>query len=133
MAAASLARFFDHQPSNITLIESEQIGTVGVGEATIPGIRSFNLSLGIDEVDFIKKTNATFKLGIEFQDWRQRGTTSFHACSAFGLPLTGVEFHHYIQRLGALGETIDITDYSFPPSSPSWGNSPNLMSARPVR
>src|SRR5690554_7711394 len=51
MAAASLARFFDHQPSNITLIESEQIGTVGVGEATIPGIRSFNLSLGIDEVD----------------------------------------------------------------------------------
>lgn len=113
MAAASLARFFDHQPASITLIESEQIGTVGVGEATIPGIRSFNLSLGIDEIDFIKKTNATFKLGIEFQDWRQRGTTFFHPFSDFGLPLNGVEFHHYIQRLRALGETIDITDYSF--------------------
>jgi len=113
MAAASLARFFDQQPASITLIESEQIGTVGVGEATIPGIRNFNHSLGIDEIDFIKKTNATFKLGIEFQDWRQRGSSFFHPFSDFGLPLKGVEFHHFIQRLRSLGETIDITDYSF--------------------
>src|SRR5690606_1474110 len=78
MAAASLARFFEKKASTITLIESEQIGTVGVGEATIPGIRAFNFSLGIDEVDFIKKTSATFKLGIEFKNWYQKNTTFFH-------------------------------------------------------
>lgn len=113
MAAASLARFFEKKASTITLIESEQIGTVGVGEATIPGIRAFNFSLGIDEVDFIKKTSATFKLGIEFKNWYQKNTTFFHPFAAYGLPLNGVEFHHYIARLRAAGETVDIADYSF--------------------
>ena len=114
MAAASLARFFDGKASHIVLIESEQIGTVGVGEATIPGIRAFNLSLGIDEIDFIRKTNATFKLGIEFRNWYQNNTTFFHPFAAYGLPLHGVEFHHYIARIRAAGETVDIADYSFP-------------------
>ncbi|HTF84955.1 MAG TPA: tryptophan halogenase family protein [Cellvibrio sp.] len=114
MAAASLARFFEGKPGNILLIESEQIGTVGVGEATIPGIRAFNLSLGIDEIDFIKKTNATFKLGIEFRNWYQKGATFFHPFADYGLPLNGVEFHHYLARLRAAGEAVDIADYSFP-------------------
>lgn len=114
MAAASLARFFEGKSCNIILIESEQIGTVGVGEATIPGIRAFNLSLGIDEIDFIKKTNATFKLGIEFRNWHQNGSTFFHPFADYGLPLNGVEFHHYLARLRAAGEAIDIADYSFP-------------------
>lgn len=113
MAAASLARYFRGKPSTITLIESEHIGTVGVGEATIPGIRAFNLSLGIDEIDFIKKTKATFKLGIEFRHWYQNDHTFFHPFSAYGLPLNGVEFQHYLARLRALGETLDIADYNF--------------------
>ncbi len=113
MAAASLARFFEKKTSNIVLIESEQIGTVGVGEATIPGIRAFNYSLGIDEVDFIRKTNATFKLGIEFRNWYQKDTSFFHPFAAYGLPINGVEFHHYVARMRAAGEAIDMADYSF--------------------
>lgn len=113
MAAASLSRFFEGKSSVITLIESEQIGTVGVGEATIPGIRQFNHSLGIDEIDFIKKTNASFKLGIEFRDWHKPGSRFFHPFSDYGVSLQGVDFHHYVARLREAGAVIDLADFSF--------------------
>ncbi len=113
MAAASLAHYFAERDASITLVESEQIGTVGVGEATIPGIRAFNAALGIDEIDFIQKTNASFKLGIEFNNWRELGTRFFHPFADYGMPLKGVEFQHYVARLRAAGETVDIADYSF--------------------
>ncbi|MFN7157757.1 MAG: tryptophan 7-halogenase, partial [Erythrobacter cryptus] len=69
MAAAALSRYFDDGARRITLIESETIGTVGVGEATIPPIRAFNAMLDIPEAEFLRETRGTAKLGIEFVDW----------------------------------------------------------------
>ncbi|WP_232301222.1 tryptophan halogenase family protein [Gilvimarinus agarilyticus] len=122
MAAAALAHHFKTltqfgslpRAPHITLVESEAIGTVGVGEATIPSIRAFNDSLGIDELDFIKKTHATFKLGIEFRDWHQIDTEFFHPFADYGMPLKGVKFHHHLIRLQLAGEKINTADYSFP-------------------
>ena len=109
MAAASLARYFEGRDATITLVESESIGTVGVGEATIPSIRNFNASLGIDELAFIRATGATFKLGIDFVDWRRKGTRFFHPFADFGQPLNGVPFHHYLSRL----QNSELEDFSF--------------------
>ena len=69
MAAAALSRFMNNGVTRVTLIESEEIGTVGVGEATIPPIITFNRMLGINEDEFVRATNGTYKLGIEFVNW----------------------------------------------------------------
>ena len=83
----------------VQLIESEEIGIVGVGEATLPHIRFFVESLGIDEADFMKATHATFKLGIEFHDFGRIGSHYLHPFGTFGAPLNEVPFHHYWLRL----------------------------------
>ena len=96
MAAAALAKSAATPQRRITLIESEEIGTVGVGESTIPPIQLFNRLLGIDEDEFVRETNATFKLGIEFVDWRRKGHSYFHNFGLLGADLkTGITFNHY--------------------------------------
>ncbi|MDD8058205.1 MULTISPECIES: tryptophan halogenase family protein [Shewanella] len=94
MTAAMLSRLFNTQ-LNITLIESEAIGTIGVGEATIPPLQIFNRVLGIKESDFIHTTQATYKLGIEFENWYQQGDTYMHAFGNVGRDLGFTSFHHY--------------------------------------
>jgi len=115
MTAAALAHAFRGSPGRrITLIESSEIGTVGVGEATLPTIRAFNASLGIDEVDFIRKTQATFKLGIEFVDWHRKGERFFHPFAPYGMKFQGASFHHAWLRMRSMGDRTSIAEYSLP-------------------
>lgn len=114
MAASSLANFLKNTPTKISVIESPTIATVGVGEATLPTIRGFNFSLGIDELDVIKKTQATFKLGIEFKDWYKIGHSFFHPFAQYGLKVNGVDFHHYWQKMRSVGDKTNISDYCLP-------------------
>lgn len=93
MAAAALSRFLADGRRTITLVESEEIGTVGVGEATIPPIRNFNALLGIEERDFLRSTSGSMKLGIEFIGWGKEGDRYFHPFGAFGRDLHGINFH----------------------------------------
>lgn len=99
MAAAAFAKFLKGSSSQITLIESDQIGTIGVGEATVPGIHQFNQFLGISELDFIKSTQATFKLGILFQDWYKVGENFFHPFAKYGAQIDGKDFFSLFHSL----------------------------------
>jgi tryptophan halogenase len=92
MAAAALSKFLKGKSVDIKLIESDEIGTVGVGEATVPGIKQFNQQLEIKETEFIKATQATFKLGIEFKDWYKKGHAFFHPFADYGTPISGESF-----------------------------------------
>ena len=78
MAAAALIQMLRNSFCQVYLIESEEIGIVGVGEATIPPILSFNRALQLDEDKFIRETNATFNLGIKFKNWSSLGSEYFH-------------------------------------------------------
>ena len=98
MTAAALARLLPGR-CTVQLVESEAIGVVGVGEATLPHIRAFNERLGIAEADFMARTRATFKLGIEFRDWGRIGDSYVHPFGTFGRGTGAVDFHHYWARL----------------------------------
>jgi tryptophan halogenase len=97
----------------ITLIESEAIGTVGVGEATIPPIRQFNNRLGIDEATFVRETQGSFKLGIEFVDWGRQGQSYFHPFGQYGAEFDTVPFYHHWMRENLAGRVDgSIDDFS---------------------
>ena len=112
MTAAALARILGPDYAGITLVESDEIGTVGVGEATIPQINIFNRMLGIDEDDFVRRTKGSFKLGIEFVDWGGIGQRYFHPFGNIGVDMGGVSFHAFWQRLRGEPEFADVEDYS---------------------
>lgn len=112
MTAAALSSMLSPDNVNITLIESEQIGTVGVGEATIPDMLNFNAMLGINEAEFLKATDGTFKLGIEFNNWGQIGDTYFHPFGNIGVDMQGVDFHQFWLRSQEGGSAAKLQDYS---------------------
>jgi tryptophan halogenase len=96
----------------IVVIESDEISTIGVGEATIPPINNFNTALGIDEDEFVKATQATFKLGIQFRNWGTLGHEYIHGFGTMGHPTGVVDFHHYWLKMHQAGRVDRITDYS---------------------
>ncbi|UYY59015.1 tryptophan halogenase family protein [Sphingomonas sp. S2-65] len=112
MAAAAFSRFLDNGVTRITLVESEEIGTVGVGEATIPPLLTFNRMLGINENDFIRETGGTYKLGIEFDGWGDVGERYFHPFGAHGHDLGGVHFHQLYLRERKRRVMQDISAWS---------------------
>jgi tryptophan 7-halogenase len=112
MAAAAMSRFLNNGNRSISLVESDEIGTVGVGEATIPPILNFNRMLGINENDFLRATQGTFKLGIEFVDWGKLGDRYFHPFGGFGDDLHGIHFHQLWLRGSRSADIGGIGDYS---------------------
>ena len=112
ITAAALSSMLDPRQVKITLVESEQIGTVGVGEATIPDMINFNRMLGIPEAEFMAATDATFKLGIEFVNWGRKGDSYFHPFGEHGVDMQGVDFHQYWLMAQQNGSERPIEDYS---------------------
>lgn len=112
IAAATLARFLGDCAS-ITLVESDEIGTVGVGEATIPQIHNLLIGLGIDQRDFLRRTNASFKLGIEFVDWLRQGESYIHSFGAVGRGVGLIQFRQLWLRARNLGVAADYGQYSY--------------------
>lgn len=113
MAAAAFAKYFKNQFCEIYLVESQDIGTIGVGEATIPQIQVFNQSLSIDESDFVRKTQGSFKLGIEFVNWGKVGESYIHAFGGVGRDMEAIPFYHYWLKLNKQGRSSDIGEYCF--------------------
>ena len=111
IAAAAFARLLGER-LEITLVESDAIGTVGVGEATIPQIIRLNSILGFDEHDFVRQTQGTFKLGIEFVNWSAPGSRYLHTFGDTGLNLGNVHFHHYWRRHVMAGGGESLWHYS---------------------
>ena len=111
MTAAALAKLLPRR-ADVHLVESEAIGIVGVGEATLPHIRHFNDRLGINEADFMAATRATFKLGIQFENWGKVGDSYIHPFGTFGRGSHEVDFHHYWTRLHHEAGAPRLGDFS---------------------
>lgn len=121
MTAAALAKTLDNKSARIVLVESDAIGRVGVGEATIPPILAFNQMLGLDEAEFLKATQGSYKLAIEFVNWTRVGQRYFHPFGRFGIDIEGVKFHQIWQRLNRAGKASALADYSLTAVAASTG------------
>jgi tryptophan halogenase len=110
MTAALLSKLL---PSvAVTLIESDEIGIVGVGEATIPAIRNYLALAGIDQIEMIRATQASFKLGIEFVDWRAPGTSYMHGFGKIGRDMAWLHTHQLWLRMAGSGKVADFDRYA---------------------
>jgi tryptophan 7-halogenase len=108
MAAAALSKLRAGRPVEITVVESEQIGTVGVGEATIPPFLDFNRLLDIDEREMLAEVGGSFKLGIQFVNWGKLGDSYIHPFGNYGYQMEGVSFHHVWHRYQQAGDKRPI-------------------------
>lgn len=111
MSAAYLARRLSHLSIAITVVDSAEIGTVGVGEATVPAIRDFLAAVELGEPDVLAATEGTIKYGIRFAGWGGEGHGFFHPFGLYGVPANGVAFHHYWLKLKAAGHDLPLGDY----------------------
>lgn len=111
MTAALFARLFQGL-YDVVLVESAEIGTIGVGEATIPAIKKYNELLGLDENEFITRTQGTFKLGIQFNGWLNGQDSYIHGFGVIGQDWEWLRMHHYWLRAHELGRAGDFADYS---------------------
>ena len=111
MTAALLSKLFKGL-YEITLVESEEIGTIGVGEATIPAIKKYNELLGLDENEFMQRTQGSFKLGIQFVDWGALGDSYIHGFGVIGRDLEWLRCHQYWLRMQREGKASDLANYS---------------------
>ena len=112
MTAAALGRALSGQSHAITLVESEAIGTIGVGEATVPPIHDFNRYLRLDPAEFLRATHGTIKLGIEFEGWGGADHRYFHPFGYLGIEMSGIHFHHHWLRHLAAGGDADHGPYN---------------------
>jgi tryptophan halogenase len=111
MAAAALSKTFGSK-LQLELIESETIGTVGVGEATIPAIRNFHELLELKEPEFMAAVQGTYKLGIEFENWGRLGDRYFHPFGPPGADSWAAQFHHYWVKAAQRGTAREFGEYS---------------------
>lgn len=112
LAAAMLSQHFKRELCRIELVESAEIGTIGIGESTVPPFVGLIRRLGIDEQDFIRATQATYKLGIRFVDWHQRQQQYFHPFGVLGSRIGNQDFYQCWLKARALGETSSLQDFS---------------------
>ena len=112
MTAAALSKALENSGTTITLIESDAIGTIGVGEATIPTIHWFNQLVGLDEAEFMRETRATYKMGIEFVGWQGEGSSYLHPFGTFGGPGDAEMFPHRLIRAWLDGLDAPMEDFA---------------------
>jgi tryptophan 7-halogenase len=112
MSAAALSRIRAGRAVNITLVESEDIGTVGVGEATIPPFVEFNQLLGVDEREMLAASQGSFKLGIQFVNWGKLGDSYIHPFGDYGYHMGGVAFHHIWHKMRQAGDKRPIQAFN---------------------
>jgi len=112
MAAAALCRLQLNGTTSITVVESDEIGIVGVGEATIPPIRTYNTMLGIDEREMLRATRGSYKLGIEFVNWGRVGDVYLHPFGSFGRDIEAIRFHQFWLKYYPLGLAAPLAEYN---------------------
>ena len=112
MAAAMLSRHLKRELCSIVLVESDEIGTIGVGESTVPPFVGLIRRLGIDAQAFVHATEATYKLGIRFVGWHRRTDTYFHPFGVIGRPIDAHDFYQCWLKARAQGSSFALQDFS---------------------
>ncbi len=112
LAASMLCQHLKRELCEIELVESEELGTIGVGESTVPPFVGLIQRLGIDEQEFIRATDGTYKLGIKFVGWHQRSDSYFHPFGVIGKPIGNHDFYQCWLKARAEGNTSALQDFS---------------------